>query len=65
MMHPDDARSRGLTDKTSVRVWNNLGAVIPDATHHGRGTTRCRRLREGFMAGDEFHRPNDQCVGSD
>ena len=28
MMHPDDARSRGLTDKTSVRVWNNLGAVI-------------------------------------
>jgi anaerobic selenocysteine-containing dehydrogenase len=28
MMHPDDARSRGLTDKTSVRVWNNLGAVV-------------------------------------
>jgi anaerobic selenocysteine-containing dehydrogenase len=28
MMHPDDARSRGLTDKTSVQVWNDLGAVI-------------------------------------
>src|SRR5262249_48688288 len=28
MMHPDDARLRGLTDKASVRVWNDLGAVI-------------------------------------
>jgi anaerobic selenocysteine-containing dehydrogenase len=28
MMHPDDARSRGLTDKKSVRVWNDRGAVI-------------------------------------
>jgi anaerobic selenocysteine-containing dehydrogenase len=28
MMHPDDARSRGLTDKTSGRVWNNLGAAV-------------------------------------
>lgn len=28
MMHPDDAGSRGLTDKTSVRVWNDLGAVV-------------------------------------
>ncbi len=28
MMHPDDAGSRGLTDKTAVRVWNNLGAVV-------------------------------------
>jgi anaerobic selenocysteine-containing dehydrogenase len=28
MMHPDDARLRGLTDKISVRVWNNLGAAV-------------------------------------
>ncbi len=26
-MHPDDARARGLTDGTMVRVWNELGEV--------------------------------------
>jgi anaerobic selenocysteine-containing dehydrogenase len=28
MMHPDDARCRGLVDKKSVRVWNDRGSVI-------------------------------------
>jgi anaerobic selenocysteine-containing dehydrogenase len=28
LMHPNDARSRGLADKKSVRVWNDRGAVI-------------------------------------
>jgi anaerobic selenocysteine-containing dehydrogenase len=28
LMHPTDARSRGLADKKSVRVWNDRGAVI-------------------------------------
>lgn len=27
-MNPDDAHSRGLADKTSVRAWNDHGAVI-------------------------------------
>jgi len=26
-MHPDDAKARGLTDGTMVRVWNELGEV--------------------------------------
>jgi anaerobic selenocysteine-containing dehydrogenase len=28
LMHPDDARPRGLTDKGPARVWNDRGAVV-------------------------------------
>ena len=39
-MHPDDAGARGLTDGSTVRVWNDLGEVhlvlkITDATRPG------------------------------
>jgi anaerobic selenocysteine-containing dehydrogenase len=39
-MHPDDAAARGLSDGTTVRVWNDLGEVhlllkITDATRPG------------------------------
>ena len=28
LMHPDDARARGLANRQSIRVWNDRGAVI-------------------------------------
>jgi anaerobic selenocysteine-containing dehydrogenase len=28
LMHPEDARARGLHDAKSVRLWNDLGSVI-------------------------------------
>ncbi len=39
-MHPDDAGARGLTDGSTVRIWNDLGEVhlvlkITDATRPG------------------------------
>jgi anaerobic selenocysteine-containing dehydrogenase len=28
MMHPDDARVRGLSEERRIRVWNDRGSVI-------------------------------------
>src|SRR5262249_8683447 len=44
LMHPHDARARGLQDASFVRVWNDLGPVlvpleIPDASARGVGAS--------------------------
>ena len=63
LMHPHDAAARGLVHGADVRVWNELGEVDPAAAGHRRRAAGRRRQREGRLAGDQPHRPDDLGAG--